>query len=63
MRGKLIVIEGIDAFVFIIHDMTKFKTMYFLITKDKIENRYYEMYTSRGNTIMPEVKRLLKTYK
>ena len=60
---KYVVIEGIDAFVFIIHDMTKFKTMYFLITKDKIENRYYEMYTSRGNTIMPEVKRLLKTYK
>lgn len=53
--------EGLDAFVFIVHNMTEFKTMYYLITKTKTENRYYEMYTSRGNTIMPEVKTLLKT--
>jgi len=51
--------DGIDAFVFIVHDMTKFKTMYYLITRNKIKSRYYEMYTSRGNTIMPEVKKTL----
>lgn len=51
--------ENIDIFVFIVHDMTSFKTMYYLITKNKIENRYYEMYTSRGSTIMPEVKKTL----
>jgi len=53
--------EKLNAFVFIIHDMKKFKTMYHLITPEKIETKYYELYTSRGNTIMPEVeKKLIK---
>lgn len=47
----------IDAFVFIIHDMTNFKTMYYLISKDKIETKYYNNYTPRGDTIIPEIEK------
>ena len=48
--------KKLDAFVFIVHDMKEFKTMYYLISQNKIEKRYYEKYTARGSTIMPEVE-------
>lgn len=44
-------------FVFIVHDMVEFKTKIYKITKNNIEEKYYEQYTSRGNTIMPEIKK------
>lgn len=47
--------ENLIAFVFIVHDMTLFKTMYYLIEKDNIITKYYDTYEQRGNTIMPEV--------
>lgn len=50
-----IIDEDLFAFVFIVHDMTNFKTMYYLIEKDNIQKRYYDRYEQRGNTIMPEV--------
>lgn len=50
----------LDVFIFIVHDMKKFKTMYYLITKDNIETRYHDVYSSRGNTIIPEVEKILK---
>ena len=50
-----IIVENLRAFVFIVHDMTLFKTMYYLIEKDNITTKYYEKYEQRGNTIMPEV--------
>ena len=49
-------VKKLDAFVFIVHDMTKFATMYYLITNDGITTKKYDVYTSRGNTIMPEVE-------
>ena len=52
--------QNIDAFVFIVHNMTELKTMYNLITKENAEKRYYDSYVSRGNTIMPEVEEILK---
>lgn len=52
--------QNIDAFVFIVHNMTELKTMYNLITKDNIQKRYYDSYVSRGNAIMPEVEQVLK---
>lgn len=45
---------GLDYFIFIVHDMKEFKTMYYLISEDAIEKKYYEKYTSRGSTIIPE---------
>ena len=50
-----IIVENLRAFVFIVHDMTLFKTMYYLIEKDNITTKYYDKYEQRGNTIMPEV--------
>lgn len=47
--------KKLDAFIFIVHDMSQFKTMYYLITDGNIQTRYYENYTSRGNTIIPEI--------
>ena len=52
--------ESLDAFVFIVHNMKEFKTMYYLITKNEIIERHYEEYTSRGNSIMPEVEKKIK---
>ena len=41
--------------------MNKLKSMYYLISKDNIEIRYFDNYVARGNTIIPEVeKRLIK---
>ena len=50
-----IIEENLFSFVFIVHDMTNFKTMYYLIEKDNIKEKYYNKYEQRGNTIMPEV--------
>ena len=55
--------NNLDAFVFIVHNMSEFKTMYYLITKSGVIERYFTSYTSRGSTIMPEVKEFLETYK
>ena len=37
--------------------MNEFKTAYYLITKDFIKERKYDVYASRGNTIMPEIEK------
>jgi len=52
--------EGIYAFVFIVHDMINFKTMYYLINNGVVETRYYGSYVSRGDTIIPEIEIKLK---
>jgi len=51
--------ERIYAFIFIVHDMTKFQTMYYLIKENDISIRYYNKYTSRGNTIIPEITKMI----
>lgn len=51
--------QKLIAFVFIVHDMRNFKTMYYLITNEGIEKKYYDSYTARGTTIMPEVEKIL----
>lgn len=50
----------LTAFVFIVHDMKKFETTYYLITENNIISKNYPRYTQRGDTIMPEVEKLLK---
>lgn len=57
---EYIEINQLDAFVFIVHDMTKFQTTYYLITKGDIKTNSYDKYTPRGNTIIPEVEKTLK---
>ncbi len=53
--------NNIDIFVFIVHDMDNFKTITFEISKDNIETKTYEQYTSRGSTIIPNLdKKLLE---
>lgn len=47
--------KNLDAFVFIVHDMTNFQSNVYQIEKDRIKTREYSQYTSRGNTIMPDV--------
>lgn len=58
--NKYIVINNLDYFVFIVHNMNKLKSMYYLISKDNIETRYFDNYVARGNTIMPEVEKKLR---
>ena len=55
--------NNLEAFVFIVHDMTKFNSKVYQISKIDIIERKYNKYTSRGNTIMPEVSRSLKKIK
>lgn len=50
--------EKLDAFVFIVYDMKEFETVYYLITDSNIETRYYDVYASRGNTIIPEIEKM-----
>ena len=49
--------EKLDAFVFIVYDMDKFETTRYLITKDDIKEKNYDVYASRGNTIIPEIEK------
>ena len=58
--NKYIVINNLDYFVFIVHNMNKLKSIYCLISKDNIETRYFDNYVARGNTIMPEVEKKLR---
>lgn len=55
-----IINNNLDYFVFIVHNMKKLKSMYYLISKDNIETRYFDNYVARGNTIMPEVEKKLR---
>lgn len=55
--------ENIDYFVFIVHDMINFKTMYYLISKDEITTNYYNFYAQRGNTIMIDVENYINNLK
>lgn len=52
--------ENIEVFSFIVHDMTQFKTVVYDITCNGYSIRNYEKYTSRGNTIIPEIEKKLK---
>ena len=47
--------EDLFLFVFIVHDMDSFKSMYYMIERGSIISRYYDKYEQRGNVIMPEV--------
>ena len=51
---------GIDMFVFIAHDMTNFKTMCYMISDNEIAQKYYDVYSSRGNTIISDVEGKLR---
>lgn len=56
---KRIITNKLDAFVFIVHDMKEFKTMYYLITHDEMIIKNYNNYTSRGTTIIPEIEKIV----
>ena len=48
--------QGLDMFVFIVHDMIAFKTNAYKISTDGISVDKYEKYTSRGSQIIPSVE-------
>lgn len=48
--------NDLKLFVFIVHDMSRFKTTVYDITSKYYNVRSYEFYTSRGNTIMPQTE-------
>lgn len=50
----------IDIFVFIVQEMDTFTTTTYTIDKDSIIKKRYSEYTSRGNTIIPELRNYLK---
>ena len=56
LKNYYINISNVDYFVFIAHDMTKFKTDAYVISKDNVRVINYDQYTSRGETIIPEVR-------
>ena len=53
----------LTGFVFIVHDIKVFKTMYYLITENNIYTKHYSRYTQRGDTIIPEIREFLKDNK
>ena len=52
--------NNIDIFVFIVHDMDIFKTTTYEITSNGIDVTKYDNYTSRGNTIIPNISKKIK---
>lgn len=52
--------NDLEIFAFIVHDMKEFKTTVYDIKNSGYTIRKYEKYTSRGNTIMPEIEEMLK---
>ena len=55
--------NNIDVFMFIVHDMDKFKSTAYEISKDGIEKTEYDKYTSRGNVIIPDLDKKLAEQK
>jgi len=56
---ELLIEEKLYMWVFLVHDMTLFKTTAYLITEDKTRVVEYDSIASRGNTIMPSIERRL----
>ncbi len=48
--------QELDIFLFIVHDMSRFETYVYQITKDGYTRKKYDEYTSRGTTIIPELE-------
>lgn len=48
--------KNLDIYILIIHDMAKMKSTAYKVFKDKIEIDEYSQYTSRGNTIIPNLE-------
>ena len=46
-------------FAFIVHDMENFKTKVYRVSKNDIEVDDYDVYTSRGNVIIPSIMKML----
>ena len=56
---KYRLLNGIDYFVFIVHDMDCFKTTTYTLSNDGVSIDNYDSYTSRGNVIIPRLKEYL----
>lgn len=57
---KKVISENLDAFVFIVFDMSLFKTDYYVITKNDLIKKHLDTYASRGTDIMPNIQKELK---
>lgn len=55
--------NNLEHFVFIVHDMTLFKTRAYDITKNDISCTEYPRYTSRGDKIIPDIFEKIKLEK
>lgn len=51
-----------EMFLFIIHDITNFKSRLYQVTPNAVQIKDYEEYASRGSKIIPELTEELKTY-
>lgn len=59
-----IITEDVDIFVFIVHDMTLFKSKVYQLEHDGIKEKQFDKYTSRGTKIIPDIENeLLKNTK
>lgn len=57
---KYYIDNNIDYFVFIVHDMTIFKSKVYLINKGNINIINYDYYAPRGNVIIPDIIKRIK---
>ena len=57
---KYYINNHIDYFVFIVHDMSIFKSRVYTIKKDKIDIVNYDCYAPRGNVIIPDIIKRIK---
>jgi inorganic pyrophosphatase/exopolyphosphatase len=57
---KYLVEEKLDLFVFIVHDMSSFKSTVYKISENEVTTLKYDQYASRGSLIMPSIEKELK---
>lgn len=49
--------KKIDLYAFIVYDMSSFYTKVYEISKDSVDTSEYNLYASRGNTVIPDIKK------
>lgn len=58
---KYVLDNDINMYVFIVYDMSDFYTKVYKIEKDNVNIDEYFLYASRGNTIIPDIVKQIKT--
>lgn len=60
LLNQYLIEQGLDYFLFIIHDMDNFETWLYTLEPTGFKRKKYDEYTARGTTIIPELEEQLQ---